>query len=86
MPNPRHWLRVAPDVARSLDEVVDRHGEAISRVAPRAWRDTLRAAAKFNFLRGSRRRGMSLLRRLWIQQPLTPLSWVIWFFGMLGPV
>jgi glycosyltransferase involved in cell wall biosynthesis len=86
VPNPRHWLGVAPDIARSLDQVVSSHGEALSRTAPRAWREILRSAAKYNFLRGSRRRAIELLAQYWRRRPLSPISWALFFFGMLGPL
>ncbi|MEA2339163.1 MAG: hypothetical protein QOE82_3170 [Thermoanaerobaculia bacterium] len=86
VPNPQHWLRVAPDVAASLNDVLARHGAALARTAPRAYADFLRTTAKFNFLAGDRRRGAALLRRLWSKHPLVPISWIIFIFGMLGRV
>ena len=84
-PNPQHWLRVAPDVARSLNTVVERHGAAMRKHAPRAYAELLRSAAKFNFLAGDRRRGVRLLLRFWRRQPALPLSWGIFALGILGP-
>jgi glycosyltransferase involved in cell wall biosynthesis len=86
VPNPRHWLRVAPDVARSLNEVVARHGPRMHVVAPNAFDEMLRSAAKFNFLAGDRRRGVGLLLRLWSRRPVVPLSWLVFLFGILGPM
>lgn len=83
-PNPMHWLRVAPDHANSLWQVIERHGEAMRRVAPSFYRLQLRSAAKFQFLAGSRRRGMHLLMRLWRLSPFSPVSWGIFLFGMIG--
>ena len=86
VPNPRHWLRVAPDAATSLNEVIDRHGQALRRSAPRAYADILRIAAKFNFLAAHRGRGAAISLRLWSRRPFVPLSWIIFVFGMLGPM
>ncbi|HKR62468.1 MAG TPA: glycosyltransferase family A protein [Thermoanaerobaculia bacterium] len=83
-PNPAHWLRVAPDHARSLGQVLERHGEAMRRVAPRAYREQLRSAAKFFFLAGERKRALALLLQHWRVAPFSPLSWGIFAFGMLG--
>lgn len=85
VPNPQHWLRVAPDHARSLDALLARHGAAIRRIGPHAYRSHLRTAAKFHFLAGHRLRGIALTLRLWLRAPFTPLSWVIALFGLLGP-
>jgi glycosyltransferase involved in cell wall biosynthesis len=82
-PNPSHWLRVAPDHARSLWDVIDKHGEALRRVAPAAYRLQLRSAAKFQFLAGERRRGFRLLMQLWRVSPFSPISWGIFLFGMI---
>lgn len=84
VPNPRHWLSVAPDVAGSLERVISRHGVAMARVAPRAFNETLRSAAKFQFLSGNRRRALTLLRELWRRERLSPLSCGILGLGMLG--
>lgn len=84
VPNPRHWLRVAPDHARTLNEVVARHGAAMQRRAPRAYDALLRSASKFSFLANDRRQGLRLLLQLWSRDPIVPLSWMVFFFGMLG--
>jgi glycosyltransferase involved in cell wall biosynthesis len=84
-PNPAHWLRVAPDHARSLDNVIQRHGEAMRIVAPHAYRQTVRSAAKFHFLAGHRREGVAWTLRLWRVQSFSPTSWVVFAFGILGP-
>lgn len=83
-PNPGHWLGVAPDHARMLDEVLARHGEAMRRLAPRTYDETLRSGAKFHFLAGHRRRAVALLLRLWRRAPVSPVSWGIFGLGILG--
>lgn len=85
IPNPRHWLRVAPDNARSLDRVIDEHGATMRRVAPRAYNATLRVAAKYHFLAGDRRGGMAMLMRLWRVDPLSLPGMGLFIFGNLGP-
>src|ERR1051325_1006149 len=57
-PNAKHWLRVAPDQARTLHLLIERHGAAMQQHAPRAYDDFLRSAAKFGFMAG--RRGAAL--------------------------
>ncbi|MEP6835793.1 MAG: glycosyltransferase family A protein [Gemmatimonas sp.] len=85
VPNPAHWLRVAPDCARSLSRVITKHGEAMARVAPSAYNDLLRTAAKFYFLSGDRRAGLRYMRMLWSHERLAPVSVGILGFGLLGP-
>lgn len=84
VPNPAHWLRVAPDHARSLGKVIARHGEAMHRVAPNAYRAQLQSAAKFHFLAGDRKGGVALLMQLWRVAPASPRSWGIFGLGILG--
>ena len=84
-PNPQHWLRVAPDHARSLNAVVERHGAALARHGPHAYGELLRSAAKFNFLAGDRATAVRLLLRFWRRRPFMPLSWGVAVLGMLGP-
>jgi glycosyltransferase involved in cell wall biosynthesis len=84
VPNPAHWLRVSPDHARSLAQVVALHGDAMRRVAPDAYRAQLQSAAKFHFLAGDRKGGLTLLLRLWRVAPFSPRSWGICVLGLLG--
>jgi len=84
-PNPGHWLRVAPDHARSLDQVIAAHGGALKTHAPYAYRLLLRTAAKFHFLAGQRLRGIAMSLKLWRTQPVSPVSWLILGLGILGP-
>lgn len=84
VPNPSHWLRVSPDHARTLAKMFERHGDAIRRVAPHAYRAQLGSAAKFHFLAGDRKGAVKLLLKLWRVAPLSPRSWGIFTIGMFG--
>jgi glycosyltransferase involved in cell wall biosynthesis len=84
VPNPAHWLRVSPDHARSLATLIARHGDALRRIAPHAYRAQLQSAAKFHFLAGNRKGGTAFLLRLWRVAPLSPGSWLLFVLGMLG--
>ena len=84
VPNPAHWMRIAPDHARSLTQVLARHGEALQRIAPHAYRAQLQTAAKMHFLAGDRKGAFALLRRLWSVQTFAPRSWAIFAVGIFG--
>ena len=83
-PNPKHWLRVAPDHARTLHQLIERHGAAMQQHAPRAYDELLHSAAKFDFMAGRRGAGLRLIGRLLKRKPLSPMSWAVLGFGVLG--
>jgi glycosyltransferase involved in cell wall biosynthesis len=83
-PNPGHWLRVAPDYARSLHQLLERHSAAMRQSAPRAYNELLRSAMKFDFMAGNRRGAVRLWPTILRRTPFSPSCWVILGAGLLG--
>lgn len=81
--NPQHWLRVAPDMARTMRDILVRHGHAIRRIAPTAYSLNLRTAAKFSLLAGRRLDGFRYGLRALARDPLSMKAWVILLAGLV---
>lgn len=84
-PNPRHWLRVAPDNARSMDLIFLRHGEALRLISPTTYLYDLRTAAKYHFLSGNRVKAVRYLLRYLSSKPTCHIGWALLILGTLGP-
>jgi len=84
-PNPKHWLRVAPDVARSMDTIFLRHGDALRRLAPATYLDDTRMAAKYHYLAGHRLKATQYLLHYLHRKPLCTIAWAMLIFGIMGP-
>jgi glycosyltransferase involved in cell wall biosynthesis len=85
VPNPQHWLRVAPDMARTMSGVIERHGAAIRRIGPAAYTADLRTAMKFSLLAGRRLAGLRYGVRLLARTPLSLRAWTILLCGLAHP-
>jgi glycosyltransferase involved in cell wall biosynthesis len=83
--NTRHWLATADANAKSTREILARHGDALRRVAPRAYLALLRTGAKYSLLAGRRGAALALLGRIWRRRPFMVEAWALFVLGMLGP-
>jgi len=84
-PNPHHWLKVAPDNARSMDLLLLQHGEALRRLSPTAYLYDLRTAVKYHFLSGNRFKAVRYLLRYLRSKPICHIGWALFILGTLGP-
>ena len=84
-PNPRHWRKVAPDNARSMDLLLLRHGAALRRLSPTAYLYDLRNAAKYHFLSGNRFKAVKYLLKYLSSKPTCHVGWALFILGILGP-
>ena len=85
VPNASHWLRVAPDMARTMKVLLREHGRALRLWAPSSYTEDLRTAGKFAFLAHQRSAGLAYSLRALARAPLSLKAWAILFFGVVGP-
>lgn len=83
VPNPQHWLRVAPDMARTMRGVIGRHGEVMRALGPTIYTIDLRNAMKFSLLAGERREGLRYGLRALARAPLSLRAWAILLAGLV---
>jgi len=83
-PDPQRSLRAAPDMARGLEAVFDRHGRPLSRWAPRAYSRHVSALATLQFLCGERVKGLRSSMRGLCDSPISPRTWVVLTLGLIG--
>lgn len=79
-------LRVsAPDLARELDEVLDRFGEVLRTRAPRFHAMVLWQAGKLHLITGGRARGARFMLGYLRRHPGSLTGWALLGLGLLGP-
>jgi glycosyltransferase involved in cell wall biosynthesis len=83
VPNPQHWLRVAPDMARTMRGVIARHGQAMREIGPAIYKADLRGAMKFSLLAGQRLAGFQFGMRLLARAPFSLRAWMILLAGLV---
>jgi len=79
-------LRRAPGQARSLELLLDRHGEEIRSISPGVYLRLLRMHAVSRFLSGMRCQGVRGLLQYLRRRPLCVSGLAILAAGLLGPV
>jgi glycosyltransferase involved in cell wall biosynthesis len=84
-PTPERDLRYASDVAEDAARILDVHGDALRRCAPRTYRMRLSHASSSSFLAGRRMDGLRYAMRAWRLTPFAPRLYAIALFGLLGP-
>jgi glycosyltransferase involved in cell wall biosynthesis len=85
VPGYERVLRMAPDLARQMIPILDQHGEALRRWAPRTFARFLRHAAINHYLAGNRKGGLRYSAALLRRRPFAPSAWGVLFFGLLSP-
>ena len=83
VPNPQHWLRVAPDMARTMRGVIERHGQAMREIGPTIYTIDLRNTMKFSLLAGERLAGVRYGVRALARAPLAVRGWAILAAGLV---
>lgn len=84
VPDPDRLLRMAPDLASQWIRLLNEHGEAIKRWAPRLYATLLRATALNNYMAGSRARGLRYSATLLRLRPFAPSGWGVLLLALLG--
>jgi glycosyltransferase involved in cell wall biosynthesis len=84
VPVAERTLRMAPDEADDVREVLAGHGRALRRFAPRTYRQTLSFAATASFIAGRRLDGLRYAARAWPLMPFSPRLYVIVALGLIG--
>lgn len=79
------WMRSAADQASQTEELLERHGEAMARWAPRLHEQLVAGLATMYFLAGNRRAGLRAARASLRARPLSARQWVVLLAGILGP-
>lgn len=82
-PTREYLLRSAPDSALELAEILKRHGEGLSRFAPRVFLDRIRGAATYHFLAGMRGAGLGYSLRYLRSNPLALKVWTVLVLGLV---
>ena len=85
VPDSARVLWMAPDLSRQAVRILDEHGEALRKWAPRTFARMLRHAAINNYMAGSRRRGLRYSTSLLRRRPFDLSAWGVLLFGMFGP-
>src|SRR4051812_13267222 len=83
VPDPDRLLRMAPDLATQWIRLLDEHGEAIKRWAPRLYATLLRSTALNNYMAGSRARGVRYAAALLRFRPFAPSGWGVLLLAFL---
>jgi hypothetical protein len=78
-------LSEAPDAQWMAETMLDEHGAALARYAPRYRQWLLSSAAGEAFLAGDRAAGVRHTRALWRARSRAPMVWVTLTLGLLGP-
>jgi len=84
-PNVTRALEQAPVLARSFRVLLERHGAALEKWAPRLLEMYTRAFATQQFLAGDRLGGLRTIRRSIRGSQTSLTAWVILIFGIVGP-
>jgi glycosyltransferase involved in cell wall biosynthesis len=84
-PSARRALLMAPDQAKGMEELLARHGEALSRWAPTLFLRRLSGLATSYFLCGQRLKGLHYTLRCLRHNPASPKVYAALAFGLLGP-
>jgi glycosyltransferase involved in cell wall biosynthesis len=75
----------APDRVKGMEELLARHGEALSKWAPTSFLGRLSSLAIQYFLCGQRLKGLRYALRYARHHPASPKFYAIVAFGLLGP-
>jgi glycosyltransferase involved in cell wall biosynthesis len=78
-------LQLAPFYAADAVNAIARHGDAMARLAPRRFRETLGSAALYSFAAGRRGDGVRYAARYLRSRPGSLSGWGILGLGLLGP-
>jgi glycosyltransferase involved in cell wall biosynthesis len=84
LPDTRLLMKGAADYAEEAAQVLDRHGDALSKWAPSIYLEYLRAGAIYHFLLGERRAGARLAMRYLRSRPRSLRGWAVLFAGLGG--
>src|SRR5437764_4024853 len=75
VPDSERVLGMAPNLSRQAIRILDEHGEALRKWAPRTFARMLRHAAINNYMAGSRRGGLRYSPALLRHRPFDPSPW-----------
>jgi hypothetical protein len=84
-PDPVRDAEFLADRAKGLRLVIERHGAALRRLAPRTHRSILSRLAVLEFLVGHRGAGAATCLRSLAHRPVDPRLWVVLTAGLIGP-
>ena len=84
-PSATRALLSAPDRVKGVEELLGRHGEALSKWAPTLFLGQLSNLATLHFLCGQRLKGLCYALRCVQHNPASPKFYAIIAFGLLGP-
>lgn len=79
----RNLIRYAPDWAWQAEEVLEWHGKAIAKHAPRRFAMTVRSAAMWHFVAGKRKTGAKYMLKYLSMYPISAKGWTIFGLGLL---
>lgn len=82
-PDATRALTAAPDHVRSLETLIERHGEALAEHAPTLLLQYTRGLAAQQFLAGNRAGGLRTITRLIRSRASLLSAWVVLGFGLL---
>lgn len=83
-PDRDRLLRMAPHLASQWARLLDEHGEAMRRWAPRTFAGFLRSAAINSYVAGSRAQGLRYSVALVRYRPFAPSAWAMLPLALLG--
>jgi CDP-glycerol glycerophosphotransferase len=85
-PDPGSLLRLAPDMARAMRDLLRRHGPAMRVHGPAIYLSTWRSAMKFSLLAGDRLGGLRAGLAVLARRPFSLRAWTVLLCGLIHPV
>lgn len=82
----RQDTRVVSERARGMATMMEKHGAALKKYAPKRYQKFLGDQVRWEFLTGNRVKGIILNCKLLQVNPKSPRPWAFFVLGIIGPI